>query len=252
MISCLDRPPNETWHDTIPTGYMYNNRWYSLSCTNKMLRTRAAYTKCLTNRSIYFLGDSTTRAWLTYLKSFLNLKEIKDAGGQNIRTERHDLNISLSWAPHEFPFYGSAKSNRFKIRSVASHLDEIPTNSKGVVVLHWYLHLGRASHNIYRQHIQNAKQSIKRLTERSPNIKIFIKGPHSVQYWYHIEPHDYVKKYQQQILYEEFQDFQEKIIYLDEWDMTVGIENVNIHPPVSVDREMVHTLMSYVCPEEKE
>jgi hypothetical protein len=74
---------------------------------------------------------------------------------------------------------------------VASHLDEIPTNSKGVVVLHWYLHLGRASHNIYRQHIQNAKQSIKRLTERSPNIKIFIKGPHSVQYWYHIEPHDY-------------------------------------------------------------
>ena len=177
MISCLDRPPNETWHDIIPTGYMYNNRWYSLSCTNKMLRTRAAYTKCLTNRSIYFLGDSTTRAWLTYLKSFLNLKEIKDAGGQNIRTERHDLNISLSWAPHEFPFYGSAKSNRFKIRSVASHLDEIPTNSKGVVVLHWYLHLGRASHNIYRQHIQNAKQSIKRLQNVHLTSKYLSKAP---------------------------------------------------------------------------
>jgi hypothetical protein len=60
------------------------------------------------------------------------------------------------------------------------------------------------------------RKRILRLYERSPNVRILIKGPHSVQYFSNIEPHDYVKKYQQQILFEEFSEFRDKIIYLDE------------------------------------
>jgi hypothetical protein len=55
-------------------------------------------------------------------------------------------------------------------------------------------------------------------------------------------------EYQQQILFEEFSEFRDKIIYLDEWDMTVGNENVDVHPPKAVNIEMIHNFMSYVCP----
>jgi hypothetical protein len=186
----------------------------------------------------------------------LNLKftlgrwdEIKDKTWQKYAyAESKELNISFSWAPHELPFYGSADSNRLNIRSVGSRLDEIPGNSNAIIILHWYLHVARASYVNYREHIQNAKTSILRLYERSPNVRILIKGPHSVQYFSNIEPHDYVKKYQQQILFEEFSEFRDKIIYLDEWDMTVGNENVNVHPQKAVNIEMIHNFMSYVCP----
>ena len=254
--SCYERQMNETWFETIPTGYFYKNIWYSLSCTSYLDRTKAAYFNCLKDRSLIFLGDSTIRYWFDYLTEFLNLKftlgrwdEIKDKTWQKYAyAESKELNISFSWAPHELPFYVSTESNRFNIRSVGSRLDEIPGNSNAIIILHWYLHVARASYVNYREHIQNAKTSILKLYERSPNVRILIKGPHSVQYYGNIEPHDYVKKYQQQILFEEFSEFRDKIIYLDEWDMTVGNENVDVHPPKAVNIEMIHNFMSYVCP----
>lgn len=251
---CNQRSRSLTWYDRSPTGYFYKNRWRVLECKYTFSATIDTYIKCLKGRPLIFLGDSTIRYWFVWLTDYLNLKfqtgrwdEIKDKAWQKYAyAERKDLNLSIVWAPHELPFYGG-ESNIKNLRSVGSRLDEIGSNSNAIIVLHWYLHIARSPHTVYREHIRNARHAIDRLLKRSPGVEIFIKGPHAVTHPLNIEPHDYIKKYEEQILFEEFKDIQNRVIYLDEWDMTVGSENANVHPSRMTNLEMIHHLLSYTC-----
>ncbi|XP_060085019.1 NXPE family member 4-like [Ylistrum balloti] len=255
LQNCMHISKMLTWRKTTPTGFYKNNTWKNLICKSTLQRTKEDYFKCLSGRRLLILGDSTNRIWFVYLVGYLGLKfttgrwdEIKDKSWQRYaHATLKSRNMSIEWAPHELPFYGNHHSSRLNVRSVAFRLDEIPANSSDIVVLHWYLHIARVSHKIFREHVRNAKESVIRLLKRAPNIKIFIKGPHALTYVTNMLPYDFIRQIEQQILFDEFLDLQDRIIYLDQWDATVANENVHVHPNMSVNADMVHSMLSYIC-----
>jgi len=79
-------------------------------------------------------------------------------------------------------------------------------------------------------HMQDARIGMERLIKRYPNVKFYIKGPHSVTYFGEEESVDFFRRLQDQVMFEEFQGLLNRIVYLDEWDITVASENVDVHP----------------------
>ncbi|OWF55669.1 NXPE family member 3-like [Mizuhopecten yessoensis] len=253
-VSCHDLNSTVTWQTNNPTGYFYKGQWRSLVCRPSLRWRYESYLKCLKNRPVLMTGDSTTRNWFSPLAKLLNLhilvgnREIKDKAWQKFsEAVDNDTAISMYWTPHEIPFY-SHEQNKNNFRSVASRIDELPGNKSAIVVLHWYGHLTRTTPEQYREHVQSAKKAVVRLLRRSPHSSIFIKGPHSYTYGIFLEPFDYLSRIFEQILYEEFKDLQHKVYYIDQWDATVGNENVHIHPTFpSFYQIMINFVFSFIC-----
>lgn len=88
------------------------------------------------------------------------------------------------------------------------------------------------------------RDAIGRLLKRAPLVAIFIKGPHAFTFRDHVLPVDYMARKHKQIWFEEFKDVRDKVVYLDNWDMTVGSENVHSHPNVL---DMFRNLFAHIC-----
>ncbi|XP_069128396.1 NXPE family member 3-like [Argopecten irradians] len=252
QVSCRDITRTVTWHTTNPTGYFYNGQWQSLICKSIIQWEYTHYLKCLKNHPVLMTGDSTTRNWFVPLARLLRLNitdgrlEIKDKALHTF-AEATTEGLYLSWAPHEIPFY-SLEQNKDNFRSVASRIDALPSNKSAIVILHWFGHLTRTTPQQYRDHVRSAKEAVLRLLERSPNSDIFIKGPHSFTYDIFLEPFDYISEVYKQILYEEFRDLHHSVYFIDQWDATVGNENVNIHPEYPFFNEMMlNFVFSHIC-----
>ncbi|OWF54114.1 NXPE family member 3-like [Mizuhopecten yessoensis] len=252
-VSCNDVSSAITWQTTNPTGYFYKGNWRSMICKPTLSWKYESYAKCLKNRPVLMTGDSTTRNWyspltaLLRLRVFVGLHEVKDKAWQKFAEARNiKESLLMYWTPHEIPFY-SYQQNKHNFRSVASRIDDLPENKSAIVILHWFGHMTRTTPQHFRKHITSAKDAIVRLLRRSPHSSILIKGPHSYTYRIFLEPFDYISRIYGQILYEEFRDLQDKVYYIDQWDATVGNENIDIHPNVSFNPLMVNFVFSFIC-----
>ncbi|XP_033733154.1 NXPE family member 3-like [Pecten maximus] len=252
-IPCHDVSSNLTWYTTNPTGYFYNGEWRSLICKPSISWKYDSYAKCLKNRPVLMTGDSTTRNWFSPLAALLKLRifvgrhEIKDKAWQKFaEAENKNKSLWMYWTPHEIPFY-SYEQNKNNFRSVASRIDDLPGNKSAIIILHWFGHLTRTTPKQYRDHVTSAKHAVVRLLKRSPHSSILIKGPHSFTYHEFQEPFDYISRIYRQILFEEFKDLQDKVYFIDQWDATVGNENLDIHPKPSFDKIMANFVFSFIC-----
>lgn len=156
--------------------------------------------------------------------------------------------MQMEWTAHEHPFSGSPGSPITNLKSVQHRLDRIGANSTDIVVINWLLHIVRCcDHDAFREHVQKAKVAIVSLLERSPEIQIFIKGTHSHTFVKEYMPLEYIRRFVEQVLYEEFLDLQDKVTYLEGWEITQAMESDNLHPSFAIVDIMVHNLMAFVC-----
>ncbi|XP_069104546.1 NXPE family member 4-like isoform X2 [Argopecten irradians] len=251
-FACNDLSPSLTWNSTVPSGFFYKGEYQNLICRTSIKHSREQYRACLKDRHVISIGDSTTRNWFFLLAEVM---EINDSIGilSNIAWQKFarafnaSLGLYTEWQPHELPFYGG-EANRSNIQSVAARLDKIPSKSNAIVLIHWFGHIARCcDHVVFREHVRNAKTALIKLLERSPDVQIFIKGPHLMKYIHILPPFAYIGMYVEQVLLEEFRDLTDKIIYLEQWDMSVAIENVNIHPEPILDKVSLNNLVNFAC-----
>ncbi|XP_060082653.1 NXPE family member 3-like [Ylistrum balloti] len=251
-VTCYDRPRVDTWEDSNPAGYYFHNQWVNLHCTPKF--RSGSYTSCFKNKHFVVLGDSNSRGTFVQLvtlsrSTFKTSKYRKgDHWHELLEADNSDLNLELMWAPHNAPLFVLDFQTLDTMRSVGSWLDEIATDRPLVVVIHFYYHLTKATIDVYKAMVKDARAALIRLWNRAPDTVVFIQGPHSITYKAVLEPLDYIRRCYSQIWYEELEGFHDKIVYLDWWDMTAGSENVNVHPSEDVQMDLAQVLMSYLCP----
>ncbi|OWF53766.1 NXPE family member 1-like [Mizuhopecten yessoensis] len=245
-----------TWTASVPVGYRHMGLWHSTQCSNHIARRTKAYINCLAARSTIFVGDSTTRQWFKHLVKILGIDLENQAFAKNdsrgwqkhIRAKSKRYAIKMEWMPHEHPFAGTPGSAISNLKSVQYRLDRIGANRTDIVVIHWFLHIARScDHNAFREHVRKAKSAIVRLLERSPNVQIFIKGTHSHTYKNEYMPLEYIRRFVEQVLYEEFINLQNKVTYLEGWELTEAMENDNVHPSFHIVDQMVHNFMAFAC-----
>ncbi|XP_033761162.1 NXPE family member 3-like [Pecten maximus] len=250
---CNALQPALTWNSTVPSGFLYSGKYHNLICQTTMDPSWEKYRACLRDRQVISIGDSTTRQWFLRLVTILGIQNSTGIPSyvkwhNFAHAFNHTLGLDIEWQPHELPFHGTPGSNRKNIKSVAYRLDRIPGKSTAIIIIHWYAHIARCcDHVALREHVRNAKTSIMRLLKRSPDVQIFIKGPHLITYHNAIKPYAYIGMFVEQVLREEFDNLSDRIIYLEQWDMSIAAENINIHPYDILDDISLNNLINFSC-----
>ncbi|XP_048246535.1 NXPE family member 3-like [Haliotis rufescens] len=253
---CGRKQFRDTWTTPSPVGFFYNSTWRQRGCFNTI--TTNDYSKCLANRSLRMYGDSTVRQWFTVLYKRLNLTmrtgpwfigPIPVAQKRYYYTEAYEKqhNYTVVWIPHGLPM-SFQNANRTASRPVFVYLDETPAGSRDIILINLYAHFNLFPVHMFRSQMKRTRISIQKLLKRSPDIKIAIKGPHN-----YIHP---ITNYTldglwgpiyENIIKQEFVGLYDQLVYLDIWDMTIAVENTDVHPTEDVVSTMIHTFLGYFC-----
>ena len=238
-----------------PSGFFYNDIWKHHHCRGSSTRD---YSQCLNGTLLMITGDSTTRQWysfilnafhcLQYTEKWLALKWHKRSACFS-----QSLNFTVEWIPHAQPFFVGVDwhSNRYTMNSIERQLNELGDRKyKHIfIVIHMYVHFIALHHTVFRDRARSISNSLRTLSTKQDNVKFLIKGPHTYASTNAGNDcfNDYFGFLYRDILKEEFAGLFDKVIYMDQKDMTIAKGTILHHPPDEVVREAVNQIFEYAC-----
>ena len=246
-------PKQHLWTSKATSGYFYNNTWNLYYCK----RASQKYVKqCIQNTRLLLTGDSTTLAWYEFLRDQLNCSQTSGRWPKEKWHKRNvciisSINFTMEWLPHGQPFFGGTKWHTFRYTTtpISKYISEIGSDINTIIVIHLYIHFTAYHHSVFRDRVRLISKSVRELFQRNKNAKVIIKGPHT-----YLNTslgsdclNDYYGYVYRDILAEEFKGLHDKIIYMDQKDMTIAKDITSHHPPKEVVREAVHQMFSYLC-----
>ena len=250
LVSCSTYPREQLWSLQAPTGYFYNNQWHLVHCRG---HDATGTMKCLQNMYLYLTGDSTTGQWYSFFVDGLGCKEILD---QRINPETgrrricliSSINFTLEYLPHTLPVFRKG-ANESVINALATYMDNIPKRAKTIFVVHMFAHLLYFHPSVYRSRMRAISASARRLSQRDPKTQVLVKGPHTFVHYNYLSSgmNDFFGYPYRDIIYEEFSGLHDKVVYMDQKDMTTSKSNKDLHPSEEIVRESVYQLFSYIC-----
>ncbi|OWF42628.1 NXPE family member 2 [Mizuhopecten yessoensis] len=247
-LPCQELKPEVTWNTLTPVGYYYNNNWI-----NRICKPEPNDFTCLQDKRFVVLGDSNSRGiyhnlCLKSKSKLLTEHYTKEKPWHKLlKAKNTELNIDLMWAPHNAPFYVGPHQGLDTMRSVGNWLDRTPNDKPIIVIIHLYYHLSRTTVSVFRALVKDARAGVDRLLSRAPGTSVVIMGPHSITFRDTLEPLDYLRRCYEEIWFQEFKGIHDKVFYIDNWDRTVGSENVHLHPPPKTMTDVTEEMLSYIC-----
>ncbi len=246
---CLPDLPNPLSH-----GYWNSSKWVSLVCkTHQWTPTEAG--KCLQNKHLILLGDSTTKQW--YMDLMELFEENSNLEGVEIDVKMKVIqifNITVYWHFHPWAI-GSNIKYIVDLKYEVDVIDEInETNcSKYVIVVSPWAHFTQWPRSSYVDRLKLLKLAIERLQARCPGATIIVKGPHPrldiVRRPKNLfDGRDYILFEMNSIMRDIFSGIGAH--YIDVWDLNLSHPAKNdIHMPFDVVRQELFMLLSNVCNE---
>ncbi|XP_041370634.1 NXPE family member 2-like [Gigantopelta aegis] len=247
-VACNRFPSTKTWSLKSPVGFFFQGKWFSTYCSSTIEDSVAVYTKCLQNRRIQIIGDSTSEHWLKVLEQMLHFQRVGSFRHHRpIVTVLKSNNITMSWFTHGYPFlHPRIANNKAFSKPVHVYLDKIPKGSNDIVIFNLYVHFNAYTPDILQRQAHALVNSVHSVKKRSPNVTIAFKGFHAFGDT-KIFLDDYWASVYELIIKKEFASILDKVIYLNCWDITVCTENENFHNSNEIDKEMVHIALSHIC-----
>ena len=242
---CFSFNRTQLWFLPSPVGHFMHDKWETEHC--KMTPSNN-FSHCLRNKHILFYGDSTIRQWFTRMQHRYNCKIITETW----TTEKWKkdsaaycptLNLTMEWIVHSFP--GNIDEKRLHINSIAESMLKFTNNKDAVFVIHLLCHLSAYHHSVLRDRISHIRKSVDTVLKYNKNAKILIKGGHTFADFRQVS--DYYGYVYRTITIEEFEGLYDKVVYLDNKDMTIAKEVKPNHPDNNIVSEMVDQMLSYIC-----
>lgn len=242
---CSSLPKRYSWTQCQPVGFFYNGKWSPYNC-----RYKIKIPHCLRDKRLFLFGDSTIRQWYKLLlKEFacesLTEEWTKEKWHKRSICSAKNINLTIEWLPHAQPFSVGKiwYPKKYSTHPIATVINELPDNNNTVLVIHMYGHLLYWHHSIFRDRIRAISRSIEHFLRRNSLAKVLIKAPHTFTQ----SPASYYSYVYRDILREEFTNLYDKVIYIDQADMTIAKENSELHPPPDISKEAVLQLLGYIC-----
>lgn len=255
-VACHVAEKNSSWTYSTPSGYHFNNIYHMLHCRHTIKLNPSGYRNCLRNKTLVLMGDSTVRQYVDYLvqkvllSPAIDLKNLEDRRGfYRPDVSFSNFGIRVIYKIHEMPMHARSK-NAKGITSVATEIDSLAkSNISGenlVVFVCYGSHMLPYPLNRYRERIQRLASAIENLLAVKPKANIFIKGPHV--YFYEKRFFDIrVSLITKDIIFQEFKNLMNRVIYLDLWSLTTAMNNSDLHPEPHIMDFQLQQFMSYVC-----
>ncbi|XP_059144724.1 NXPE family member 2-like [Physella acuta] len=240
---------NVTWTTAMPKGiWTPGNIWKSLVCKDVGVINTDWTLNCLRNTSVWIFGDSNAR--FTYDMILALTKCNKTEGGYPLRGTciKPETGLTINVFCHEGPVYTySQRSDNF---TVPNFIQKLPKNQKHILIIQYYLHYTASHLAVLSLRMKSLRAAIEKLLEENPIVLIGLRGPHIASLYYnynHAVGGDPLGPQYIHIIRDRFKGLEDKIVFLDLWEMSIGIENFDYHPPQYANLEMFKFLLSFQC-----
>lgn len=257
-VQCKDRPALDSWLETTnaTSGFWQDNHWQFMNCYTNINHVYDSYRKCLFNKTLVFLGDSTVRQYVEFiLHKIMDIpvKSLKDARGPE-RTyhsrewfEKHG--IRLTYLKHAMPFHNPD----FPPKNITSYGTELNTLAKSsisdselIVMINYHVHYQAYPIFVFRDRIRHLVKALREFLKLKPRSKILLKSPHLC----HLDTRWYdgtISMIYKDIMLEEFGELKKSVIYLDVWSISLAHNNQDLHPEGDALQSQIQQFMSYIC-----
>ncbi|XP_069802483.1 NXPE family member 3-like isoform X2 [Dendropsophus ebraccatus] len=231
-----------------PSGFYYQDEWKSLVCSNEHFNDSKKVAKCLSDKMIYMLGDSTLLGWWEYLVKFVpTLKQISlhvpHLPGPLLATDA-EHNYLVHFRAHQKPL----RMNRISVKElhyISTELDGLGDRQGMVIVLTIWAHFVTYPVELYIRRLRHIREAVIQLLERSPHTKIFIKSANTG----HDLPlvNDWLSYQLDTVMKAMFSKL--PVTILDVWEMTSCHRIPQfLHPEPIIVKNEVDLMLSFICP----
>ena len=215
------------------------------------MKKRHLFQKCLNNKVVYYLGDSTTRNFFYLSAKLLKLQVVELRNDTTTwqqpkvayDTKSKKQNTTIYFRCHGTPMQnpGPPDSRPF----IADTISNIPVGGNDVaVVFNLGMHLTRFEPSMYIQRLRVIRKAIIRHHAKFPQTKFIVKG-------LNIATNDYfcwewtVYRFEQ-ILKTIFTNMN-NVVFLDLWDFTTAWPLLDVHPPNHITIKQWFLMHSLMC-----
>ncbi|XP_077865998.1 NXPE family member 4-like [Saccoglossus kowalevskii] len=219
--------------------------WTSLVCRTSHW-TNDTIPECLTNKTVYLLGDSTLRQWHECLTVMMQQNVTNNSTNRFFSDTRY--NITLEFIFHAI-MIGSHVVN-FRDQHFETDVIDSIQQCNVVIVLSLSYHFATWSKESYLERLLCVQRAIQRLQLRCPGVDVIVKSSHprdhnTVQS--HIHSSDWTLFNMNRISREIFERI--GVGFIDVWDMSQShVAQNNVHMPIeSVIRQQIDIFLSFIC-----
>ncbi|KAG9355630.1 hypothetical protein JZ751_000468, partial [Albula glossodonta] len=221
-------------YSPFPSGHFFSNKWTSSFCQIAPFLAENDISRCLKGKTVYIMGDSTSRQWIEYLESHLKgLKFTKQADSYvSLLAVDAPNNITVHWKKHAHPWISYNVVNMKKTHFISEVLDSIEVGGEGedvIVVIGIGQHFRPYPLQFFVSRLLSIRRAILRLQTRSPKAHVIIKLENTRELTsMMIQFSDWYGHTQNLAQRKVFQDL--KVVLVDAWDMSVAAKSFAIHP----------------------
>ena len=244
VSDCSLVPKAETWMKHIPSGFFFRNRWHPTFCR---LPNESLWNECMIGKHFTFIGDSTIRHWYEYMRDYLNCTQVTEtwtvsAWHKQAMCHNSYVNFTASFILHGRPFFPGDywRTVNYGI-SPTAYLDGV-REEKVVIVIHMFIHLSHYRFELFQDRMNTISNGVRRLLSRKNNAIVLIKGPHTfstiLAYKYYLY---------RAIITETFKDLHDRVVFMEQGDMTIAKKSKDYHPSIDIKREAIRQLIGYIC-----
>ncbi|OCT72369.1 hypothetical protein XELAEV_18035347mg [Xenopus laevis] len=233
-----------------PGGYFFHNDWHPVFCNLSTYEPQSIVEKCLSDKLIYLMGDSTIRQWIEYLPSIM--KGLKFFNLHGIGWHKThlavdpNLNTYVQWKKHGHPFVTLSFFTVKDYTSVPQEIDRLAGGRDTVIVIALGQHFRAFPITLFIRRLLNVRKAIERLFIRSPDTKVIIKSENTREINTDVERFSDFHGYIQYVLAKNiFRGLNVGVI--DAWDMTVASGSFDVHPSSSVLKSQINMFLEFLC-----
>uniref|UniRef100_A0A8C2CB52 NXPE C-terminal domain-containing protein n=1 Tax=Cyprinus carpio TaxID=7962 RepID=A0A8C2CB52_CYPCA len=224
-------------HTPVPAGFYLNDVWTSFVCSTYHFTTQTT-TKCLKDKHIYMMGDSTMRQWfdcLLFIHTYKIVLYVLDV----------ENNIDLHWRAHGVPLR-CLKTAVANLHYISNEIDDLAGGPHTVIMFNLGPHFTTYPLDFFTQRVLRIRKAVLALLQRAPDTTVIIKTVNTG--YKDIFGSDWYSLQLDRILRWAFQDV--GVYILDVWQMTACHYNKeNIHPGPVIIKNEIDILLSFICPE---
>ena len=115
-------------------------------------------------------------------------------------------------------------------------------DEKLVIVVHMFSHLKHYRSEIFQERMNAISSSVGRLLVRNKNVRVLVKGPHT-----YFNTFAYKYYMYRAIIKDAFKDLYDRVVFMEQGDMTLAKHNRYSHPDIDTVREAVRQLLGFIC-----
>ncbi|XP_078661477.1 NXPE family member 3-like [Branchiostoma floridae x Branchiostoma belcheri] len=233
------------------TGFWQKDVWTSTVCRNRHFIQREHYFRCLKNKELYFMGDSTGRQLYEFLLLHI-LNTTFSAADPSItrRAGPHyavhkPSNLTLRFRVHGPPLR-TGGINVSHINYLANEINSVRGGPGYVLIITMWAHFTSFHYDIYIQRLRAIRTAVINLLHRKPDTLVVFKTA-STRTGVPRLSSDFFSSQMNKIIRKMYENVD--VTILDVWDMTLSHKNEDIiHPKKEIIRQEVELLLSYICP----